>query len=112
MRAETKVGLLFIATLALIAAFAYYLDAFNPFTNTRDLWVAYNFAGGIEVVVVFQGVRTSLLFFQCEHGHAIHCRDVCIQMAQGGNQGPRIGHQSGLGGCQCRHEGLLANTYG
>jgi phospholipid/cholesterol/gamma-HCH transport system substrate-binding protein len=49
MRAETKVGLLFLGTIALIAAFAYYLDAFNPFTNTRDLWVAYNFAGGIEV---------------------------------------------------------------
>ncbi len=49
MRAETKVGLLFLGTLALIAAFAYYLDAFNPFSNTRDLWVAYNFAGGIEV---------------------------------------------------------------
>ncbi|OQW51869.1 MAG: organic solvent ABC transporter substrate-binding protein [Proteobacteria bacterium SG_bin7] len=49
MRSETKVGLLFIATLALIAAFAYYLDAFNPFSNTKDLWVAYNFAGGIEV---------------------------------------------------------------
>lgn len=49
MRAETKVGLLFLATIAVIAAFAYYLDAFNPFSNTRDLWVAYNFAGGIEV---------------------------------------------------------------
>lgn len=49
MKAESKVGLLFIGSLVLIAAFAYYLGAFNPFTNTRDIYVAYNFAGGIDV---------------------------------------------------------------
>lgn len=49
MKVETKVGLLFIAAIAMVAAFAWYLGVLNPFANTSDLWVAYNFAGGIEV---------------------------------------------------------------
>lgn len=49
MKVETKVGLLFLTALALVAAFAYYLGALNPFANANDLQLAYNFAGGIEV---------------------------------------------------------------
>ncbi len=49
MRAETKVGLLFLAAVALVAAFAFYLGILNPFSNSYELNVAYNFAGGIEV---------------------------------------------------------------
>jgi phospholipid/cholesterol/gamma-HCH transport system substrate-binding protein len=49
MRVETKVGLLFIAASVLVVLFAYVLGAFNPFSNTHDVYVAYNFAGGIEI---------------------------------------------------------------
>ncbi|NQY99647.1 MAG: MCE family protein [Bdellovibrionales bacterium] len=49
MRSEIKVGLLFLLTIGLVAAFAFYLGAFNPFSNANKLTVMYNFAGGIEV---------------------------------------------------------------
>lgn len=49
MKVETKVGLLFLTALAMVAAFAWYLGAFNPFVSTNEVWVAYNFAGGVEV---------------------------------------------------------------
>lgn len=49
MKAETKVGLMFLVTVSLIVIFAYYLGALNPFSNSNELIVAYNFAGGIEV---------------------------------------------------------------
>ncbi len=49
MKVETKVGFLFLITLAMVGLFAYYLGAFNPFTNRSDLYVTYNFAGGLEV---------------------------------------------------------------
>lgn len=49
MKVETKVGLLFIFAIILIAAFAWQLGALNPFAKSKDIWVAYNFAGGVEV---------------------------------------------------------------
>jgi len=49
MKIETKVGLLFIVTVVLVALFAYYLGALNPFTRAQELNLAFNFAGGIEV---------------------------------------------------------------
>lgn len=49
MKVETKVGLLFIVTVAMIATFAWYLGVLSPFSNSNELYVAYNFAGGIEV---------------------------------------------------------------
>ena len=48
MRVETKVGLLFIAAVAMVAAFAYYLGVLNPFGRQNYLYIGYNFAGGIE----------------------------------------------------------------
>ena len=33
----------------MVAIFAFYLGAFNPFSNANQLTVLYNFAGGIEV---------------------------------------------------------------
>ena len=48
MKVETKVGLLFVGAVALVAAFAWYLGALNPFSNANEIWVGYNFAGGIE----------------------------------------------------------------
>ena len=49
MKAETKVGLLFLTAIVLVVGFAYYLGALNPFSNANELRLAYNFAGGIEV---------------------------------------------------------------
>jgi len=49
MKVETKVGALFVASFVLVAAFAWYIGAVNPFSNSNDIWVAYNFAGGVEV---------------------------------------------------------------
>ncbi len=49
MKPEVKVGVMFVAAIFLIGAFAFYLGALNPFSNSNELWVAYNFAGGIEV---------------------------------------------------------------
>ncbi len=49
MKVETKVGLLFVAAVAMVAAFAWYLGTFNPFARSHEIWVAYNFAGGVEV---------------------------------------------------------------
>lgn len=49
MKAETKVGMLFIGSVVMVAMFAFYLGAFNPFSNANQLTVLYNFAGGIEV---------------------------------------------------------------
>lgn len=49
MKVETKVGLMFLTAVAMVAAFAWYLGSFNPFASSQDLWVAYNFAGGVEV---------------------------------------------------------------
>jgi phospholipid/cholesterol/gamma-HCH transport system substrate-binding protein len=48
MKVEVKVGLLFIFSIALVAAFAYYLGILNPFTNSQKLTVMYNYAGGLE----------------------------------------------------------------
>jgi phospholipid/cholesterol/gamma-HCH transport system substrate-binding protein len=49
MKVESKVGLLFIGSVVLVAAFAWYIGAVNPFVSNNDVWVAYNFAGGVEV---------------------------------------------------------------
>lgn len=49
MKPELKVGIMFVAAIGLVVAFAFYLGAMNPFSNSNELWVAYNFAGGIEV---------------------------------------------------------------
>ena len=49
MKVETKVGALFLLAVALVAAFAYYLGVLNPFSQTYDLTLGYNYAGGIEL---------------------------------------------------------------
>ncbi len=48
MKPETKVGLLFVVTVTLIVIFAYVLGVISPFSNSYDLKVLYNYAGGIE----------------------------------------------------------------
>ena len=49
MKAETKVGIMFLVAIVMIVLFSYFLGAFNPFSNSHELQVAYNFAGGVEV---------------------------------------------------------------
>lgn len=48
MKIETKVGLLALAAIILVVTFAYMMGLVSPFSNTRDLNVMYNYAGGIE----------------------------------------------------------------
>lgn len=48
MKIETKVGLLALAAIILIVTFAYMMGLVSPFSNTRELNVMYNYAGGIE----------------------------------------------------------------
>lgn len=49
MKPEVKVGLMFLLSIVLVSGFAFYLGVFNPFSNSKDLQVTYNFAGGVEV---------------------------------------------------------------
>jgi phospholipid/cholesterol/gamma-HCH transport system substrate-binding protein len=49
MKPQTKVGLMFLGAIALVVAFALALGSFEPFSSSRQIKVAYNFAGGIEV---------------------------------------------------------------
>jgi phospholipid/cholesterol/gamma-HCH transport system substrate-binding protein len=49
MKSQTKVGILFLVSLVLVVGFALALGTLQPFSNTNELQVAYNFAGGIEV---------------------------------------------------------------
>lgn len=48
MKVETKVGLLAFAALVLVVGFAYVMGFISPFSNTKELQVMYNYAGGIE----------------------------------------------------------------
>lgn len=49
MKPQTKVGILFVAASVMVVVFAYALGVLQPFSNSYELRVAYNFAGGIEV---------------------------------------------------------------
>jgi phospholipid/cholesterol/gamma-HCH transport system substrate-binding protein len=49
MKSPTKVGILFVITLLLVIGFALALGAIQPFSNSYELKIAYNFAGGIEI---------------------------------------------------------------
>jgi phospholipid/cholesterol/gamma-HCH transport system substrate-binding protein len=46
---ETKVGALVVGTILLGGLFAWVVGVQNPFNPTVDVYVTYNFAGGIEV---------------------------------------------------------------
>ena len=48
MKVEFKVGLLALASFVLIILFAYLMGFISPFSNSRELNVMYNYAGGIE----------------------------------------------------------------
>ncbi len=49
MKPEAKVGIMFGVAIAAILAFAFLLGAVNPFSSGKEVKVAYNYAGGIEV---------------------------------------------------------------
>jgi phospholipid/cholesterol/gamma-HCH transport system substrate-binding protein len=48
MKVETKVGILFIASVLMVAIFAYFMGIVSPFSNNYTLNVTYNYAGGLE----------------------------------------------------------------
>ncbi|MBL7544694.1 MAG: MCE family protein [Bdellovibrionaceae bacterium] len=48
MKVETKVGLLSVVAVVLIFVFAYLVGLVSPFSDSYDLNVMYNYAGGIE----------------------------------------------------------------
>jgi phospholipid/cholesterol/gamma-HCH transport system substrate-binding protein len=48
MKVETKVGLLAFVSIVLIGVFAYFMGFISPFSNTKELNVTFNYAGGIE----------------------------------------------------------------
>jgi phospholipid/cholesterol/gamma-HCH transport system substrate-binding protein len=49
MKSPTKVGILFVVTFFLIIGFALALGSISIFSNSQELKIAYNFAGGIEI---------------------------------------------------------------
>lgn len=49
MKPQTKVGILFIAAAVMVVIFAFALGTLQPFSNSNELKIAFNFAGGIEV---------------------------------------------------------------
>src|ERR1700755_3280535 len=49
MKPQLKVGLLFFLSVVLMVGFAFALGTIQPFSNSYELKIAYNFAGGIEV---------------------------------------------------------------
>jgi phospholipid/cholesterol/gamma-HCH transport system substrate-binding protein len=48
MKVETKVGILFSIAIALVVVFAYSMGIISPFSNTQNLNIRYNYAGGLE----------------------------------------------------------------
>lgn len=48
MKAEFKVGVLFLVSVGLVVVFAFTMGILNPFSNTNTLSVRYNYAGGLE----------------------------------------------------------------
>lgn len=48
MKIETKVGLMAVGSVLLIVVFAYMMGFISPFSNSLQLQVMYNYAGGIE----------------------------------------------------------------
>ena len=49
MKPQLKVGILFLLSVVLLVAFAFALGTLQPFSNSNDIKVAFNYAGGIEV---------------------------------------------------------------
>lgn len=49
MKTESKVGILVVVSIAAIMGFSYFLGVINPFADTEEIYITYNFAGGIEV---------------------------------------------------------------
>ena len=48
MKAEAKVGILFVTSMVLVVGFAYVMGAIAPFANSNSLNIRYNYAGGLE----------------------------------------------------------------
>ncbi len=83
MKAETKVGIMFVVAFLMAIGFAYLLGAISIFSSGKPLTVAYNFAGGIEVgsPVRVMGIKVgkvrSIKFdpnFQMPNGEAVNLK--------------------------------------
>lgn len=48
MKTETKVGLLTLGAIGLVVVFASMMGLISPFSNTHELNIVYNYAGGID----------------------------------------------------------------
>lgn len=48
MKTETKVGFLVVLSLLLVVGFAYFMGYLSPFSGGKEIYVMYNYAGGIE----------------------------------------------------------------
>ncbi len=48
MKVETKVGLLALSSVLLVLVFAWMMGMVSPFSNSNEINVMYNYAGGIE----------------------------------------------------------------
>ena len=67
-------------------------------------------SSGLEVVVVAQLAGKLLLLLQRQHGQAVRCRDVRIDVAQWGHHRPRVHDGEGSSMCQICHFVVLSDT--
>lgn len=83
MKVETKVGILALVSVLLVVVFAYFMGLISPFSNSKELHIMYNFAGGIEegspvrVMGIKVGKVKSITFdpsFKMESGEEVKLR--------------------------------------
>ncbi len=83
MKVETKVGILALVSVLLVVVFAYFMGLISPFSNSKELHIMYNFAGGIEegspvrVMGIKVGKVKSITFdpsFKMENGEEVKLR--------------------------------------
>lgn len=83
MKVETKVGILALVSVLLVVVFAYFMGLISPFSNSKELHIMYNFAGGIEegspvrVMGIKVGKVKSITFdpsFKMQNGEEVKLR--------------------------------------
>ena len=98
---EAKVGFLVTATLGLAIAFGWIIGVQNPFRQSVDFYVTYNFAGGIEVgsPVRVSGIKVGKVeridFFMPTSSDPISMKEPGSAEEKVGDQGrDRLGEKS------------------
>lgn len=83
MKVETKVGILALVSVLLVVVFAYFMGLISPFSNSKEVHIMYNFAGGIEegspvrVMGIKVGKVKSITFdpsFKMQNGEEVKLR--------------------------------------